>query len=154
MALYILPDPKFPITHREFNPLMDLVVQLNLLDAGLSEQQQRGLGLFFHIHDLYAKSGGKIDYRGKDGHRRLMEDAAAFAGEGNPTAVRHGDLAAAHLALDFSDTQTRCIQHKMPLLSTKVSELLVECADLCSFPPQTEKRVGLLMDWLGRKPNP
>ena len=150
--LTLLPDLKFPITKGQFDPLMNNLVQVNLLDAGVTEKQQRGLGLYFHTFDLWCKSGGKIDYRGPAGHARLMQDAMTFCGPGNPVAIRHGDLAAAHLSLDFSDTQIRLKASNQPLLSWDVNNLLNACRDLCEYSPQEEKQVGLVMDMLGKKP--
>lgn len=141
----------FPVTKSQFNPLMDGVVMLNLCDGCLTEPQQRALGLHLHVFDLWVKSNGVIDYRGDDGHRRLIQDAMTFCGSGNPVATRHGDLAAAHLSIDWSDTQIRCAQAGLPLLSTNVSVLLDGCRDLCGLSLMDEKRVGLLMDYLGKK---
>lgn len=149
--LKVLPKFQLPITLHQFNPLMDNVVQLNILDTGLSEKSQRGIGLYLHTYDLWVKSKGVIDYRGPKGHQRLLEDAMTFCGHGNPVPTRHGDLAAAHLAIDWHDTQIRCIQTGLPLLSTQTSDLLSEARDLCEYSPEMEKRVGLLMDWLGKK---
>lgn len=129
---------------------MSNVVQLNILDAGLSEKSQRALGLYFHTFDLWVKSGGKINYTGKDGHARLMQDAMAFVGPGNPVATRHGDLQAAHLAIDWHDSQMR-LKAVNASLSPEVAQLLVECRDLVDIPLETEKRVGLLMDYLGKR---
>lgn len=152
--LRLLPDATFPITVQQFNPLMDDVCQLNIIDAGLSERSQRALTIYFHTFDLWVKSGGKVDYRGRDGHRRLVEDAMRFCGSGNHVATRHGDLAAAHLAIDYHDAQIRLIETSKPILPGYVSELLSQCADLAEFPPEMEKRVGLLMDYLGKKKMP
>jgi hypothetical protein len=152
MALALLPNLVFPITQAQVNPLMDGLHQLNILDAGLSEKSQRALGLYFHTFDLWVKSGGKVDYRGQDGHARLIQDAMTFAGPGNPVATRHGDLAAAHLAIDYSDTQIRLRDAGLPLLSSNVNDLLNACRDLSEFAPELEKRAGLLMDVLGKKP--
>jgi hypothetical protein len=150
--LKILPDLVYPITQQQCNPLLESVVKLNLLDAGVTPIQQKGLALFFHIYDIFVKSSGKIDYRGKQGHARLVQDAMTFVGPGNPIGTRHGDLPAAHLALDFSDVQVRLRDAGMPLLPASVNDLLVMCADLCSYPQVTENRVGVLMDYIGKKP--
>lgn len=148
--LKLLPDIKFPVTPAQINPLMESVQQLNIIDAGLSEQYQRALGIFFHVLDLYCKSGGKIDYRGAQGHRRLMEDSAAFVG-GTSIVTKHGDLAAAHLALDFSDTQIRLKAIGHDPLPYEVRDLLKLCMDFAHYPPRTEKQVEVLMDYLGKK---
>ena len=149
--LTLLPDLKFPLTKAQFNPLMDNLCQLNILDGALNEKVQRGLGIYFHTHDLWCKSGGAIDYRGPAGHQRLMQDAMTFCGSGNPVATRHGDLAAAHLSIDFSDTQVRLKAAGLPLLPSDVSALIGLCRDLSEYSPEMEKRVGLLMDMLGKK---
>ena len=149
--LTLLPDLKFPVTQAQFDPLMNNLVQLNIIDGALNEKVQRGLGLFLHTHDLWCKSGGRIDYRGPAGHARLMQDAMTFCGSGNPVATRHGDLAAAHLSIDFSDTQVRLKAHGMTLLSWDVNDLINQCRDLSEYSPELEKRVGLLMDMLGKK---
>lgn len=151
--LKTLPDFRLPISQSQFNPLMDSVVQLNIIDAGLSDRSQRALGIYFHTFDLWVKTGGRLDYRGRDGHARLVQDAMNFCGTGNPVATRHGDLAAAHLAIDFHDTQVRLAQNKLPLLSSDVSYLISQCPDLAEFSAEMEKRVGLLMDFCGKKPS-
>lgn len=151
MPLRLLPDIVYPITQNQVDPLMDNVAQLNTLDAGVTINQQKALTLYFHIFDLYVKSHGRIDYRGKDGQARLMQDAMTFVGTGNPVATRHGDLPAAHLSIDYHDTQTRLAQAGLPILSAVVNDLIAQCADLAAFPPQIENRVGLLMDYLGKR---
>lgn len=150
--LSLLPDLTFPITPSSVNGLMDGVVQLNLLDAGLNEKQQRGLTLYLHTHDLWVKSKGRLDYRGEKGHALLVQHALNFVGHGNPVATRHGDLAGAHLAIDFHDAQTRLRDGGFPLLSHDVNELLRESRDLCEHAIEIEKRIGLLMDYLGKRP--
>lgn len=151
MALRLLPDPVFPITPAQINPLMDNLVQLNTLDAGVNERQQFALGINFHIFDLLAKSKGAIDYRGPDGHRRMIGDAFAYSG-GSPVVTRHGDLTAAHLAVDFNDTQMRLKEAGLELLPADVNTLLAMSADIAVFPPQTERRILLLLDYLSKKP--
>lgn len=154
MPLRMLPDIVFPVTLSQVNPLMDCVHQFNILDAGLNEKWQRGMGLMLHTFDLWVKSKGKIDYRGPDGHRRLVDDAMTFVGHGNPVATRHGDLAAAHLSIDWSDTQVRLTEAGWPLLSDKVADLLRDSMQLSEHAPEIEKRVGLYMDYLGKKAVP
>ena len=151
--LRLLPDMVFPVTGKQADPLMENLVQLNLIEGCLTERQQRAIGLYFHTFDLWVKSGGKIDYRSRPGHARLVEDAMAFVGPGNPVATRHGDLAAAHLAIDFHDAQRRIAEVGMPAktLAWEVNALLAESADLAEFPPEMEKRTGLLMDYLGKR---
>jgi hypothetical protein len=131
---------------------MDCVVQLNILDAGITEPVQRALSLHLHVFDLWVKSKGKLDYRGVYGHRRLIDDAMAFCGTGNPVITKHGDLAAAHLALDYSDTAIRIHQTPgMAQIPSDVSQLMEGCTDLYGLSMIDEKRVGLLMDYLGKK---
>lgn len=151
MSLSILPDMVFPVTKDQFDPLFRGVMKLNTIDAGVTERQQRGLTLFLHIYDLWVKSGGKIDYLSKDGQNRLIQDAMTFCGPGNPVVTRHGDLSAAHLAIDFSDTQQRLKTAGWRLLSDNVDDLLKASVSLCEYPVETEKRVGLLMDFLGKR---
>ena len=97
--LRLLPDMVFPVTVKQFDPLMEDLVQMNILDGALSDKVQRGIGLYLHTFDLWVKSNGNIDYLGREGHQRLVQDAMTFCGPGNPVAIRHGDLAAAHLSL-------------------------------------------------------
>ena len=92
--LTLLPDLVFPITSKQADALMVNMVQLNLMEAHLTEKQQRGLGLLLHVIDVFVKSGGRIDYRGLEGHRRLVDDAMSLAGRG--MGNRLGDLAACH----------------------------------------------------------
>jgi hypothetical protein len=147
--LTVLPDLTFPINRNSINELMRNLVQLNLQDGALAEMHQRGLGIYLHTFDLWCKSGGRIDYRGPDGHARLLQDATTFATYA--IVNRHGDLSAAHLGIDFSDTQIRLQAAGQPLLPTDTSKLLVACTDLCQLSVQDEKRVGLLLDVLGKK---
>ncbi len=154
MPLKILPAMVFPVTGKQFDPLMDSLVQVNLLDGTLTEPQQRAIGIYLHIFDLYVKSNGKIDYRGRAGHERLKQDAMTFCGAGNPVATRHGDIAAAHLAIDWSDTAIRCKQATLPSPPATASGMLGECIDLCGLTTIDEKRLGLLMDFLGKKSVP
>lgn len=152
--LKLLPDIKLPVTSRQFEPIHEGVVQLNILDGGLSDRAQRALGIYLHVIDLYVKTKGAVDYRGKDGKRRLLEDAMTFCGEGNPVATRHGDIAAVHLAIDWHDTAVRSIENKLPLPSAKVSDLLNESMDLVELPKELDVRIGVLLDALGKKRNP
>ncbi|HUD83437.1 MAG TPA: hypothetical protein VMQ67_08030 [Candidatus Saccharimonadales bacterium] len=131
---------------------MENVVLLNNIDAAIPEPTQRALGIMLHTHDLWCKSGGKIDYRGRDGHARLFQDAMNFCGTGNPVATRVGDLSAAHLAIDWSDTQVRLAEKKMPPITDNVNDLIVMCRDLSELTVMDEKRIGLLLDALGKKP--
>jgi hypothetical protein len=147
----MLPDLTFPIKGIAINPLMDNLVQLNLVEGGINERQQFALGINFHVYDLFVKSGQKIDYRGRDGHQRMIQDAFNFAGC-NPAITRHGDLAAAHLAVDYHDCQKRLADAGQPALPNQVSDLLGMCADLAVFPPRDEKRILLLLDYLSKKP--
>lgn len=147
--LRMLPDLAFPIGQGSINALMDNLVQLNLVDAGLNERQQFALGINFHIYDLLAKKG--LDYTGPAGHNRMMADSMAFVG-GAPVVTRHGDLAAAHLSVDYHDTQRRLAEAGLRPLPADVNLLLAMCADFTTFPPQIERRVLLLLDYLSKKP--
>lgn len=150
--LRLLPDIKFPVDPRQINPLMENVHQLNVLEAGINERMQKALGIFFHILDTYCKTGGKVDYRGREGHERLKQDAITFCG-GSSVATKHGDLAAAHLGIDYHDTSIRLRDMGLPPLPNSVGELLKECMDFANLAPQTENRIGLYLDYLGKKVN-
>ncbi len=130
---------------------MDGVAQLNIIDGALNERMQRALGIYFHTFDIWCKSGGRIDYTGRTCHARLVQDAMTFAGPGNPVATRHGDLAAAHLAIDYSDTAMRLKAVGATPLATNVSDLIGKCPDLAELSAEMEKRVGLFMDMLGKR---
>lgn len=149
--LTLLPDLTFPIRQKQADPLMVNLVQLNLMEGSLNEKQQRGLALYFHTFDLWVKSHGAIDYRGKDGHTRLVQDAMTLVGPGNPVATRFGDLQAAHLAIDWHDCQMRLKAVGATPLSADVSILLEASRDLSEFPIEMEKRTALLMDYLGKR---
>lgn len=151
MSLRMLPDLVFPIRPDSINPLMDNVQQLNIVDAGIPERVQRALTLNFHIFDLYVKSGGRLDYRGEDGRQRLVQDAASFIG-GSTIATKHGDLAAAHLSIDYHDSQSRLKQAGMPLLPSDVNALVELSRKMADFPSQTEQRVALFLDYLSKRP--
>jgi hypothetical protein len=151
MSLNLLPDLTFPITQRQVDPLMDNMVQLNLLDGCLSERGQRALNLCFHIYETWCKTGGKVDYRSKDGHRRLIQDAMTFCGTGNSIGTRYGDLSAAHLGIDYHNAQMRLKEAGHLPLSSNVSNLIGMCPDLAEFSPEWEKRAQLLMTMLGKR---
>lgn len=152
-GLRMLPDLVAPITNRQIDALMDNVMKLNSVDAGIHERFQRALTINFHIYDLFVKSGGKWDYRGADGLNRLTQDATSFIG-GSTIASKHGDLPAAHLSIDYSDTQSRLAEHGFGLLPSNVADLLVMCRSLADLPPQTEQRIALLLDYLSKRPLP
>lgn len=148
--LKILPNAVFPITRSAINPLMDNVSNLNTLDAGLTDNMQRAMGIMLHTHDLWVKSKGKFDYRGPAGHERLKQDTETFIC-GCPIASRNGDLAAAHLSIDFHDTCVRLKETDRPPLTGEVNALLVMCRDLYGLSPHEEKRIGLFLDFLSKK---
>lgn len=148
--LRMLPDLTFPIGPGSINPLMDNVVQLNIVDAGLNDRLQRALTLNFHIFDLYVKSHGRIDYRGEAGQARMVSDAMAFVG-GSTIATKHGDLAAAHLSIDYHDTQSRLASMGLPPLAADVNMLIGMSRKLADMPAQTEQRVALLLDYLSKR---
>jgi hypothetical protein len=147
--LKILPKLKSPVNAHSIDPIMDLLVQLNRLDAGIPEQTQNALSIYLHVFDIYVKSKGAIDYRGKAGHERLKQDAVRFAP--SQIVTRHGDLAAAHLAIDWSETAVRCTQTGLPLPSSDVNQLLADSKDLVGLSGQLEKQIGLLLDNAGMK---
>ena len=129
MSLPLLPDLVYPVTKQQFDPLMTGVVQLNMIDGCLTEKHQRGLALSFHTFDLWCKSKGRIDYRGRTGHEWLIRDAMTFCGPGNPVATRHKDMEAAHLTIDFHDCQMR--------LKRPASHCCLPPSTICSKPPKT-----------------
>lgn len=149
--LKILPVLQFPITSGAINPLFESVVKLNMIDAGIPEPTQRAMSLYLHCIDLFVKSKGKYDYRGIDGHTRLKQDAFRFC----PSSIvtRHGDLSAAHLGIDFSDTQIRTQQAGLPPISDDVNDLLNASKDLVGMPPEDYKRIGVILDYLSKKTN-
>lgn len=149
--LRLLPDLTFPLGPTSINPLMDNVLQLNQLDAGIAERYQRALTLYFHIFDLFVKSHGRIDYRGEEGRQRIVQDATTFIG-GSTIASKVGDLPAAHLAIDYSDCQSRLKAAGLPAISSDVNQLIFECRKLADLPVQTEQRVALLLDYLSKRP--
>lgn len=151
MALRMLPDLVFPLGPASINALMDNVQQLNIVDAGIPERVQRALTLHFHIFDLYVKSHGRIDYRGEEGRGRMVQDAFSFIG-GSTIATKHGDLPAAHLSIDYHDTQSRLAAAGLPALSADVNDLIGASRKLADYPPQTEQRVALLLDYLSKRP--
>lgn len=147
--LTLLPDLVFPITSKQADALLGCMVQLNLMEAHLNERQQRGLGLLLHVIDVFVKSAGRIDYRGLEGHRRLVDDAMSLAGRG--MGNRLGDLEACHLALDYHDCQMRLKSVGQPPISGDVNDLLNECRDFCEYSLEDERRTNLLLDYLGKR---
>lgn len=147
--LKILPPIAFPITASSIDPLMSSLVQLNKLDAGLPESTQNGLAIFLHVFDLYVKSGGKIDYRSSAGLERLKGDAMRFAP--SQIVTRHGDLTAAHLSVDWSDTAIRATQVGLPLPSSDVNQLLHDSREFLGMTIQLERQIGCFLDYAGKK---
>lgn len=146
--LSVLPDLTFPITIKQLDPLYSGLVQLNVIDAGIDIQRQKALGILFDTYEILAKTG--VNYTGLDGHRRLFEDAQTFLG-GSSVATRHGDLRAAHLAIDFNNAQKRLQKAGLPLLPADVGELLRLCSDLATIPSQTDDRLGVLIRMLQKR---
>lgn len=152
MSLTVLPDLTFPVTPPQVNILMNNVVQLNALDAGLNVNQQKAIGILLDTFEIYAKSGGRIDYLGKDGHARLFQDAMTFAGPQTCLATRHGDLRASHLAIDWNNAKKRLLQAGLPIvLPADVSALLELAKDLIPIPSQTDDSIGVLIRYLQKK---
>ena len=149
--LKLLPDIKFPVTSAQTNAMMDNLVQLNVLDAGVPDRGQKALDILLHTYELKAKTAGVIDYTGQDGHRRLLQDAMNFVGDGSPIVTRHGDMRAAHLAIDYSNTQIVLKSSGMTAIASDVNALLDLCRDLMSFPMRTEERMGLFLTYLKKK---
>lgn len=149
--LTLLTDLTFPVSRQANKSLMDNVVQLNMLDAGIAENMQRGLGLLLGVDELYAKTKGAIDYRGVAGHQRLIQDAETFCPSGCALATRKTDLEGAHLAIDFSNCQMRFKAAGMPPLPCDVNLLLVMAKDLYGLSVQDERRIGLFLDYLSKR---
>lgn len=152
MLLTQLPQLVFPITSKQADGMMDNVMKLNLLDAGVSERTQKALDLDFHCYEIKADTMGQVDYTGQEGHRRLLQDAMSFVGDGSPLVTRHGDLKAAFLAIAFNDAQAKLVKAGMPRLTNDVNLLIHSVRDLLTFPPRTEDRMGLFLSYLRKKP--
>jgi hypothetical protein len=146
-----LPPIRWPITFDQVNPLMDMVVQLNLQNAGLNQLQQRAIGITLDCYDIYAKSGGQVDYLGVDGHKRLFQDAITFAGPQTGISTRIGDLGAAHLAIDWNNTSKRLAAAGMPALPNTINQLLDLSRDLVPIPKRSDDEIGVLIRWLQKK---
>ena len=151
MSLSILPDLVYPVTPAQINAIMDNVVQLNLVDAGLTSRDQAAIDIMLDCYEVLAKTAGAIDYTGLDGHRRLHEDAMRLINDGNPIMTRHGDLSAAHLAIGYHDAQISLRNAGMPLLTTNRDDLLALARDITQFPKRTEDRLGLFLRYLKKK---
>ena len=151
MSLSKLPNLTFPVSSRQVNALMENVVKMNVLDAGIAERVQKALDIEFHVQEIKADTNGAVNYTGPDGHRRLVQDAMSFVGDGCPIVTRHGDLKAAYLAIAFNDTQYKLARAGMPLLSDDVQTLLTTVRDLLTMPPRTEDRIGLYLSYLRKK---
>lgn len=146
-----LPKLVYPITPSQVNTLMEGVVQLNLINGGLNVNQQRALGILFDAFEIYAKSMGRVNYTGPEGHKRLFQDAMALAGPGTCLATRHGDLAAAHLAIDWNNATKRLVEAGMSPLTGDVGKLLELCRDLVPIPRQTDDSLGIVLRYAQAK---
>ena len=151
MSLTLLPDLIYPVTGAQINALMDNMVQLNLVDAGLTSRDQDAIDIMLDCYEIKAKTGGAIDYTGLDGHRRLHEDAMRLINDGNPIMTRHGDMSAAHLAIGFHDAQIHLRNAGMTLLPSNRDDLLSLARDILQFPKRTESRMGLFLRYLRKK---
>lgn len=132
---------------------MENLTQLNLVDGHLSKQQQLALAICFSISDRWVKSQGRLDYRERAGHERLLKDALNFVGA-TPIVSRVGDLAASHLSLDYHDAQTRLIQAGLPQLPNEREQLLEMVRDFIIMPVQMQDQILVLLDYLSKRPNP
>ena len=150
MPLVLLENLVFPLDATHTDELLHNTVQFNILGKGLTERQQRALGLHFDIHGLHAHSRGILDYRGRKGHERLKTDAMAVMGAGNPIFTRYGDLHAAHLAIDYHNTQIRLKKSGMPLMPMETEALLADCIDLVQLPEKLEERLDMYLRWAKR----
>ena len=149
--LTLLPDLVYPVTGAQINALMDNVVQLNLVDAGLTSRDQDAIDIMLDCYEIKAKTNGAIDYTGLDGHRRLHEDAMRLVNDGNPIMTRHGDMTAAHVAIGYHDAQINLRTAGMPLLSSNRNDLLALSRDILQFPKRTEARMALFLRYLRKK---
>lgn len=147
--LTTLPPITFPITSKQVGGLMDCVQQLNVVDAGLDPRRQHNLDILLHLHELYADTHGQLDYRSPDGHRRLVQDSITFVPE--QLVTKHGDLRAAHLAINFNNAQAKLKRRGYPMLSYDVNELINQCRDFEAFPLGTEQRISLMLNYLAKK---
>ena len=151
MNLTLLPDLIYPVTGAQINALMDDVVKLNLVDAGLTSRDQDAIDIMLDCYEIKAKSLGAIDYTGLEGHRRLHEDAMRLINDGNPIMTRHGDMTAAHVAIGYHDAQINLRTAGMPLLSSNRNDLIALSRDILQFPKRTEARMALFLRYLRKK---
>lgn len=149
ILLYTLPDITFPVTSKQCNGLMTGVQVMNLAEAGVDPRTQKALDLELHIWELYADTGGRVDYTGQKGHARLYQDAVSFVPE--QVVTKFGDLRAAHLAIDFNNAQAKLKKAGYPLLSNNRDELINQCRDLLALPLRSEERLGLFLSYLAKK---
>ena len=147
--LKLLPDLTFPLTQAQINPLLESVQKLNVLDAGVDPRTQKAIDIMLHAWDLKAKTGGRIDYTGPNGHARLYQDAVRLVPEF--LATKHGDLRAAHLGIDFNNTQVDLRTAGMALLPGGTFELINMCRDILNTPIRTDERMSLLLSLLSKK---
>lgn len=148
-TLNILPNITFPVTSRQCNGLMDGVQALNLAEAGVDPRTQKALDILLHVVELYADTNGQIDYMGQEGHKRLFQDAVSFVPE--QVVTKHGDLRAAHLAIDFNNAQAKLKKAGLPLLTGNRDDLINQCRDILTLPLRSEERMGLLLSYLAKK---
>lgn len=150
MPLVLLKNLTFPLDPSHTDELLHNAMQFSILSKGVTERQQRALGLHFEIYALLARSKGTLDYTERAGHERLKTDAMAVMGGGNPIFTRHGDLAAAHLAIDWHNAQCRLKKAGLPLLADDTDALLVGCKDLVELPEKIEERLDMYLRWSRR----
>ena len=151
MNLTLLPDLIYPVTGAQINALMDDVVKLNLVDAGLTSRDQDAIDIMLDCYEIKAKSLGAIDYTGLDGHRRLHEDAMRLINDGNPIMTRHGDMTAAHVAIGYHDAQICLRDAGMTLLTSNRDDLLNLSRDILQLSKRTEARMALFLRYLREK---
>lgn len=149
MILSTLPPIHFPLTFQQVGALMDFVQKMNVVDAGVDPRTQKAADIEFHIYELLADTRGTRDYRGRDGHARLVQESMAFIPE--QLVTKHGDLRAAHLAINYNNAQAKLKRHGFAPMTDNRDTLVNECRDLLAFPLGTEERVSLYLNYLAKK---
>lgn len=147
--LSTLPPIYFPITSKQVGVLMDNVQQLNVVDAGVNPLEQKTLDNILHIYELMADTHGALNYTGEEGQRRLFQEAVTFVPE--QLVTKHGDLRAAHLAINYNNAQAKLKKHGFPPITGDVNLLTNMGRYLVSLPMRTDERISLYLSYLAKK---
>jgi hypothetical protein len=145
--LTTLPELQFPVTRKQSAPLLQAVVQLNTIYAGMDERTQKAIGILLKTLELLADTDRKTDYTDPVGQARLFQDSEALVGDGTGLSTRIGDLRAAGLAIDFHNVFAKFKKKGWPL-TCEPGELRRLAIKYAQLSPRKLDEIGLMLSYL------